>query len=448
MANRNAGVTEENLSGYVKVPKGSGNLASELEKRQGRLRRVLVEGSFFLRVHKRIAKKLARLARGVDNVVARYPRRALSRRIATGRDTIMFATFQGEYTCNPKYITEELLRQGLPYRIVWAVKPGVDPATFPKGVVLVRAFSFAFFCEAAAARVWVDNALNFVWRYMPKKKEQTYFVTWHGSLGLKRISPDSIASKRWLQVARYSGREADCMISNSAFEDDVYRTAYWPSTEILRCGHARNDIMFEKDTDRVRRIRERVYAHFDLKPDTRILLYAPTYREDGEAEYGLRDYDSLTYALTRRFGGEWVIFSRMHFRDRQREEEGEDVILSESTVINASEYPDIQELMVAAAAGLTDYSSWIYDFMLTGRPCFIFAPDLASYNEERAFYYPLESTPFPLALDEEDLAVKVLGFDEDEYARGLAGFLEEKGCVDDGRAAERIVGKIREVMEP
>ena len=65
--------------------------------------------------------------------------------------------------------------------------------------------------------------------------------------------------------------------------------------------------------------------------------------------------------------------------------------------------------------GMTDYSSWAYDFVLTRRPLFIYASDLDEYNNERGLYYPLESTPFPVAENNEMLLNNVRQFDDVAY---------------------------------
>ena len=77
---------------------------------------------------------------------------------------------------------------------------------------------------------------------------------------------------------------------------------------------------------------------------------------------------------------------------------------------------------------------------------FIFATDIEEYNTERGFYYPIESTPFPIAVDNDELIDNILKFDETSYATNLEKFLEDKGCVEDGHAAERAVDLIYRIL--
>lgn len=47
----------------------------------------------------------------------------------------------------------------------------------------------------------------------------------------------------------------------------------------------------------------------------------------------------------------------------------------EDYVIEATDVLDMQELIAITDVAITDYSSWIYDFMLMRRPGFIFATE-------------------------------------------------------------------------
>ena len=114
-------------------------------------------------------------------------------------------------------------------------------------------------------------------------------------------------------------------------------------------------------------------------------------------------------------------------------------------LVDATAYSDMQKLMAAVDAGMTDYSSWAYDYILTGRPLFLYAPDVKKYDQERGFYFPLESTPFPLAYNGEELLDAIRTFDETEYLRKVEVFLKDKGCYEDGHACERIADKIEEL---
>ena len=113
---------------------------------------------------------------------------------------------------------------------------------------------------------------------------------------------------------------------------------------------------------------------------------------------------------------------------------------------DGSFYGDMQELLPGIDVGISDYSSWVYDFMLTERPILLYAPDLELYDQERGFYYPIDTTPFPVAKTQSELEKAVLEFDESIYKADVKRFLEDKGCYEDGKACERIVEELDKLM--
>ena len=103
----------------------------------------------------------------------------------------------------------------------------------------------------------------------------------------------------------------------------------------------------------------------------------------------------------------------------------------------------MQELLVAAEVGITDYSSWAYDYVITKKPLFIYATDIEKYDGTRGFYYSLETTPFPICRNNEELHDNVVSFDQGQYLNKCDAFLEEKGCAETGEAAVKIVEFIK-----
>lgn len=362
---------------------------------------------------------------------------------------VMFRTYQDKYTCNPKYLCEQLIRSGKEYSLVWAVseKTG-DCGQFPPQVKLVKVGSNEFYRAMAASKVWVDNAHNFTWQGFPKKAEQVFINLWHGSLGLKRIDPANDSNPHRRKAGALAGKTTTYCISNSDFEEMVFRTSYWPETPFLRFGHCRNDLMFA-DAETLLPLREKVFGTLGISAEKKVFLYAPTFRDGEDFTCFDVDYAGLKSALEERFGGDWVIVTRMHYHTQ--------VIIQKNAerlqrpvydfVVSGDTYDDMQELLAVTDAGLTDYSSWICDFVLTGRPAFLFVTDRESYVTERGFYYPLEDTPFPIAENNAQLLDNVRTFDAQAYAAKTKTYLDGLGCTEDGRACERLAALIDEEIE-
>lgn len=355
-------------------------------------------------------------------------------RYQTESDRIYVASYDGRYGCNPKYIVEEILRRKLPLKVVWGVPDdGRYRDTFPEQVDVVLQGSDDMYREMARAKFWIDNGISCTWYGMPRKKDQLYLDTFHGSMGIKKLYSWQLEADRKRRVT-----QPDFFLTNSVFEEDVFQNSYWPGVPHLPFGHARNDIL--SDPEQMKRIRQTILEKYALPAESRLFLYAPTFRDNGDEITYRLSFEKLREALAEKFGGEWTVLIRAHWRELDRIGGFE----TDAHMINVSAHPDMQELLCAADAGMTDYSSWAYDYVLTGRPLFLFAYDFDAYRDMRGLYYPLEETPFPVCRTEEDILRAVHSFGREAYAKDCRRFLEARGCYEDGHAAERTVDWIWE----
>lgn len=105
----------------------------------------------------------------------------------------------------------------------------------------------------------------------------------------------------------------------------------------------------------------------------------------------------------------------------------------------------MQELMAAADVMITDYSGSMFEFMLTGRPVFLFAGDIARYlADERELYFTFEELPFSLAENKTQLRQNILEFDCEEYKAACMQFMELVGMEEDGEGARVLADRILE----
>ena len=467
-----------------------------------KIKRAAVEGRLLGATFKAMGKVFAKVGKKfrkyIDKLISLPCIYLLSKVTKVDENKIIFITFRGEYDCNAKWIAEEIKDRGLPYTVVWTIRKNVPVDDIPKEFVRTYRESYDFYKHLASAKIIVDNGISTANVGYVKKKNQILIQTWHGSLGIKMFSKETNKDKRWVAFAMVEGKMTDYCLSNSTFEDKIYTDTFWTDSRILRLGHARNDVLCERNTERLAQIKDKVYTHFGLyeriekfksvrraeikewitnrkvfplEPvdpdhpwsgidindskvvaewldremrnceDLRICLYAPTFRDDGDMRPYEIDYQKLREALSTRFGGTWVIMTRFHWRLRKKK------IKFPEGVINAGKYSDIQELLTCTDVGITDYSSWICDYMLTKRPGFLFATDMAEYEKkDREFFYPLDTMPYPLALNNEQLIDNILNFKDEHFEEDCDAFLADKGCIDDGLSSKRIVDAIVQIM--
>lgn len=399
-----------------------------------------------------IAKKIwGGLWKEIDRILGFFSREVYKRTVKTVPNKVFFFTQEMRYCCNPKYICEELLRRNENVEIAWRIpdKASKGRGGVPDCVKGVRAGSFNYYKELFSSHIVIANSYIFLDQVLLLKKDQILIQTWHGSLGIKKFGKgDMKGRRRQLMASILTGKMSDYCITNSTFVSGSLRNTFWEKTPMLEYGHPRNDIMFETYADKRAEIKTDFLEKYGLDSTVKFVMYAPTFRDDKEFDCYDIDFDRLTESLKTRFGGEWCVLLKFHpslravYTERKKGH-----FQCDCQIIDVTQYNDMQELITIADVAITDYSSWIYDFMLQRRPGFIFATDIDLYNNERGFCYPLETTPFPIATSNDELISNVLNFQNDDYLCRLEAFLEEKGCVEDGHASERVVDKILEIIE-
>lgn len=358
---------------------------------------------------------------------------------------VIFLNFTGNYDCNPRGICQAMIDKNIEADLVWTVMKNtrLGPMFFPDRVRCVKRNSYEFFRELSSAKVIIDNGISTSFVKYPKKRNQILIETWHGSLGIKKFGRDANNDKSWLRMAAHEGKMTDYIISNSDMEDEIYREDFWTNTPIWKFGHPRNDILLCKDEKKMAELNESIRKQYDIPMDAKLCMYAPTFRDDQDLRPYMIDYDKLKAALKKRFGGKWVILTRYHMRTKRYLKFN----MFPNYVVNVSGYPDIQDLMAVIDVGITDYSSWICEYMLRRKPGFTFATDVENYAEhERTLFFPLTALPFPTAGNNKQLIDNILNFDEEKFVKDCDAFLKEKGSVDDGHASERAAEEIRKLI--
>lgn len=329
---------------------------------------------------------------------------------------------------SPKAIADELLRRG--WKVYWLVRGPEEAASLPPEVTPLAIGSTAAIYHMCTAGVWIDNCRK--WGRLYKKPSQRYIQTWHG-FPLKRIEGDAASALDggYVRAARKDSAMCDLFVSNSAFLTDIYRRAFWYDGQVLECGFPRNDILFGPAGPSEQKVRRELR----LPAGKRLALYAPTFRRDMGLDVYDLDYGRVCAALSKRFGGDWLILAKLH---PNVAEKADQLALDPGYVVNASAYADIQELYLACGALVTDYSSVMFDYMNTGKPCFLYVNDLAAYRDDRNFYFGLDSLPFARAEDNAGLEAAILSYDESVQRERAGNFCRELGIRENGTAARQV----------
>ena len=358
---------------------------------------------------------------------------------------IVFVNYHGKgYGDNPKYIAEEILRRQLPWKMIWLVRN--EDASIPGRIKQVNIDSLAGYYELFTTKFLISNCKNNIpYDYITKKKKkQFYLQTWHGDFGPKYIEKEieDTFSPGYVTVSKADSAVTDAVLSGSTFFSKVLRESFWlpKKCEILEYGVPRNDIYFRGEE-----FRNQLKRQFGFSVDDRILLYAPTFRDDDDVSCYSINMERLLGTLSQNDKASWKIVVRLHPNISSRT----DLFCFNEKVIDGSVWSDQQELCLISDCLITDYSSIFADFLLMRKPVFLFATDLEKYANRqsgrglRDLYYHL---PFSLSRNQNELEYSISSFDEKEYRKKEEAFMQEYYCsFDDGHASERVVNHLSSV---
>jgi len=363
---------------------------------------------------------------------------------------IVFSAFEGGgYCCNPKYIVEELLRRqkvnGCQYELIWLVND--VKKEFPIEVKKVNNTLWRRAFHLSTAQIWVDNARKGY--ETRKRKKQYYILTWHGPIGFKavgRLRGESFSKIAEL-VSRHDARLVDLLLSNSNWCSNIWKSAFW-GEPVKILGSPRCDILINSRQEQYKIIRKK----FCLAESAKFVIYAPTFRggsqkQDREVflESITLDFYKMITAFEHRFGGDWYVFLRLHPQLTLRMKSFQ--IECGTRIIDISAEDDLYEILAAADAFVSDYSSAAFDASYMKIPVFLYADDLEEYiNDRGKLTWEIEDIPFPLARNTIDLVKEIEYFDMHKYLEKLNEVFERMNVLEDGKASERVADIIDEVI--
>ncbi len=364
------------------------------------------------------------------------------------RNRVFFDSFNGAgFSCNGKYIAEELLRRNNNIQLVWDIRHEEKP-DFPEEICVVVRNTLEFYEMFYTSAVVVSNMHSAYWE--GTRKDQYVIDTWHGTGPFKKIGVDTKEFANDIEKANKFRKEmemVDLAIAASERCVENFRSSYLYEGEIGKWGYPRNDIFFSQEPD----LRNKVLGSLGISPDRKIALYAPTFRYDAsdyKSKRALEEiYDlgleEVRLALQERFGDEFQILYRFHHRTYRSNKYGE----MYQNAMDVTHYPDMQELLAVSDVLISDWSSSVWDYALTGKPIFLYYHDADEVDADTGFYQHPDKYPFPKGHSTEELCMAIRNFDQAAYPGKVSSWMKMYESYDDGHAAERIADRILDVLD-
>jgi CDP-glycerol glycerophosphotransferase len=401
-----------------------------------RLERIGVD-ALAVRVHSRLRPEERGSYHGRTLRESHYPR---ARAKAPLRNAVLYDSYTGkQYSDSPRAIYEALAVRELDIEHVWVTNDGQAPV--PPSVRTVERGSSAWFEALATSRYIVANTHLPPW--FRRRYGQVVVQTWHG-IGFKRVGFDieqvQFANRAYLANLELEAPNWTFLTSPNSFCTPILHRAFRYEGEICEIGSPRNDLLISGDRDA---IAKQVRAAVGLPADKKIVLYAPTWRDNeyhgpGMYKFNLR-LDVAKFPAELR--EEYVLLVRRHSNTV------DDLLGWGSDFIwDVANYPDTRELLAAADVLITDYSTIALDFSNTGRPILFYAYDLDNYRDDlRGFYFNLESeAPGPVLRTTAEVvaALRDLPTVVERYRNQYSAFREIFGHLEDGHATDRCIDRM------
>ena len=354
---------------------------------------------------------------------------------------VVIDNFRGKgYGGDVKYIIDELLSRNYDIDIV-LLTTDLHQNT-PNGIRLVRYGSLTSLKEFYTAKIWISNVRN---TYKPRKRKGQYYLQiWHGSHPVKLIEKqcEQNLSKEYIKQAEIDGRDITHFLVDCKSQEELYKSYFWLNcdVEFLRFGSLRNDYLLSHQNDNL--IKERLKKHFSIKDRAKILLYAPTFRDNYNTDGYISSIDQFVQTLEDN-GVYAVVLVRLHPNDKKN------VHYYQYTdrIIDANHYSNGLDLAILADVIITDYSSIAFDGAIIKKPVFILEKDLEEYKNLRglseAYYY----WPFIKENNEQKLLESIINFNRQDYMKRLEEYYETDTSYDTGEATIQTINWIMNVMQ-
>jgi CDP-glycerol glycerophosphotransferase len=349
-------------------------------------------------------------------------------------NAVLFESFQGKVIGDSPFDIYLGLKSARPdLQFIWVTAPATKA---PEGTTGVAFGSPAYLRALATSKYLVNNS-NFP-PYFRKAAGQVYLQTWHGT-PLKRLGRDILSNnltKSYLDTMDREAKAWDFLISPNAFCTEVFPSCFGYTGQILETGYPRNDKLSSATAAERQRIRESIGVS---DQSVTLVMYAPTWRDYSRTATG--NWQSVFYLdENMELPAGFKLIYRGHTNTHEAHKDG-----AGERFIDVTRYPNITDLYLAADVLITDYSSVMFDYTVTGKPIIFLTPDLERYRAERGFYFDFEAeAPGPILNNQDEVLVALQNLDEvsQNYQDKYRNWQLKFDAHEDGKAASRVINRV------
>lgn len=356
------------------------------------------------------------------------------------KNVIVFNCSMGRnYTGNCRYIYEYMVENEIDkkYKCVWFFRD--TNVVIPGSPIIVPYARLRYLYYMAVAKTWVFDCRQP--GFLKKRDGVNYIQTWHGT-PLKKLALDmedvfmvnSKSIDRYKKNFRNNAATWDYLIAQNPFSTETFRRCFDFKKTMLEIGYPRNDMLInQNEEESIQSLKKK----FNLPLDKKIILYAPTWRDDEYDAKGKYKFSpKIDFSMLKeKLEDDYIMIVKYHYLVQD--------------CIDWTQYgdfiyhfdDDITQMYLVSDILITDYSSVMFDYSVLKRPMFFYCYDLDNYkNHLRGFYFDFpKKAPGPISKTTDQLVQDIMNYKEEEYKERYQNFVETFNPWDDGRASQKVV---------
>ncbi|MCT8400623.1 CDP-glycerol glycerophosphotransferase family protein [Weissella cibaria] len=330
---------------------------------------------------------------------------------------------------NFKYISDEISSRNADLNAVYVLKKTNSAAK------TIWEYTRIAWLIATSKFVILDDFYPLVYP-LKIRKNVNLIQVWHAVGAFKTFGFSRVGLPGGPSVNSKNHKNYTWAIVSSANVAPFYAEGFGISQhKVLPLGAPRTDIFFDEDYKSG--VVERLKNELPFIKDKKVILYAPTFRGNGQRS-AYYNYDWIDFSsLYRNFKNEnYVFLFKIHPFVRQPVNIPEEY---KDFFFDVSSFREINDLLLVTDLLITDYSSVVFEFSLLRKKTIFYVPDLEEYTATRDFYVDYEKfVPGPIARNNSELISNIKSFNE-EIPDSLQNFLNFYFEDLDGNSSKRFV---------
>jgi CDP-glycerol glycerophosphotransferase len=313
-------------------------------------------------------------------------------------NTIFYESFHGvSISCNPYalYLRMSERKDFKKFKHIWVINDKEkipDELKSREDTIFIKRNSDAYMRYLASASILINNT-SFP-SYFIRKPNQKYLNTWHGT-PWKTLGKDIKDGVLGFGNIQRNFLQATHLISPNQHTSHVMTKKYdideiLPGT-LLETGYPRIDLTLNATEQKKQKLRKTL--NVDNKRKT--ILYAPTWRSDGKNPSSEVERISKEISALKRLDANILFRGHYFVESAIYENELANIVVPEE--VNSNELLSIVDILI------TDYSSILFDHLVTDNPIILHLPDYEEYKETRGLYFESNFLDSPVTRNIDEL---------------------------------------------